>query len=118
MNNINFKAKLTINPNLKKTLKTSDIDEITLTTKKFVENPKISSLLNEDEVILSGLKSNEKEGLSIQIGQQKIEIKTKGPIETTLVIGQILLYLCAKDNIHPLNGSIESILEASEKLIN
>lgn len=116
--NITFGTKLTINPNLRKTLKSSNLDEITQKTRMIVENPCLSNLLHEDEVILSGLKNTKGEGLLIEIGNQKIEIMTKNPINSSLVISQILLYICAKNNVYPSNGSPISIFEATKKLLN
>ena len=118
MNNINFTAKLTVNPNLRKTLKTSNLDEIIEKTKPFIEHPYISKILDEDEVVLSGLKNKNGEGLLIQIGNQKIEIKIKTPIDSILVISQILLYACLKNGVQPISGSPERIFEATKKLLD
>ena len=116
MNSINFTAKLTVNPNLRKTLKTSNVDEIIEKTKPIVEHPYISNFLDEDEIILSGLKNRNGEGLLIQIGNQKIEIKTKTPINPILIVSQILLYICLKNGVQPVSGSPERIFEAAKKL--
>ncbi len=116
MNEITFRAKLKIDPNLNRTLKRSNPEKIITEVESFVQSPKISKLLDKDEIILSPLKNPRGDGVLINVGKEKIQIKSKGEITQYKIIEQILLYLCAKFGIKPKTAAPKEIINAFKKI--
>jgi len=116
MNGINFTARLVVDSDLKKSLKNSPVDEIVAKTREVVENPVVSKLIDEDEVVLSRMKGVKGEGLIIKFKNKDIEINLKRPIRPEVVLYHILMWICFKNNADIRSGSPMDVLDAFQKL--
>ena len=117
MSNINFTARLRIDDSLTNTFKTANLESVVNKVRTMVESPMINKLIGDDEVILSSLSNPKKEGVLIKIGEKLRPIGTKRTINASEIIHQILLLICEKKDITPMDGSFKKTFEALTKFL-
>ena len=114
---VNFTGNLIVDSGLKKCLKKSDLEDIVEKTSLLVQSPKISRLIDGD-IYLSKchIRGYGGEKLLIICENTEIPICSKSKIYPMQVIKQILLYICAKYNVRPLDASFNQVFKAFKKL--
>ncbi len=94
---INFTGKVTVDKKLKPP-KNSNFEEIVHTTKQFVEHPLIGDMF--DDVVFTNLnQKGSKKGFMMKYGEIDIPFVTNWKVSAGMVIEQLLVCLCYKNNI-------------------
>ena len=101
MNNINFTAKLVIDPKLTGAFKRTQFDEINSKLEKFLNSPVSSKLIHSDEVVLLKGKSGGKNQVLMKINDKTVVVGQKDPITPMRVVNTLLKMICDENNLSP-----------------